>query len=31
MATAPRGGELIMVGRTRDSVWRNAIEILPQF
>lgn len=25
MATAPRGGELIMVGRTRDSVWRNAI------
>lgn len=22
---APRGGELVMIGRTRDSVWRNAI------
>lgn len=22
---APRGGELVMVGRTRDSVWRNLI------
>ncbi|WP_291280019.1 PBSX family phage terminase large subunit [Galactobacter sp.] len=24
-ARAPRGGELVMVGRTRDSVWRNCI------
>lgn len=24
-ATAPRGGELVMVGRTRDSVWRNMV------
>ncbi|NIH70497.1 PBSX family phage terminase large subunit [Auritidibacter ignavus] len=25
---APRGGELIMVGRTRDSVWRNCVSVL---
>lgn len=25
VATAPRGGELVIVGRTRDSVWRNVI------
>lgn len=24
-ATAPRGGELVMIGRTRDSVWRNMV------
>lgn len=24
-ASAPRGGELVMIGRTRDSVWRNMI------
>lgn len=24
VATAPRGGELVMVGRTRDSIFRNA-------
>lgn len=25
VATAPRGGELLMIGRTRDSVWRNMV------
>lgn len=25
VAMAPRGGELVIVGRTRDSVWRNVI------
>lgn len=25
VARAPRGGELVMIGRTRDSVWRNCI------
>jgi PBSX family phage terminase large subunit len=25
LANAPRGGELVMVGRTRDAVWRNVI------
>lgn len=25
IARAPRGGELLMVGRTRDSVWRNMV------
>lgn len=25
IATAPYGGELVMVGRTRDAVWRNCI------
>jgi PBSX family phage terminase large subunit len=25
VARAPHGGELVMVGRTRDSVWRNTI------
>lgn len=25
VATAPRGGELVMIGRTRDSLWRNVI------
>lgn len=25
IATAPRGGELVMIGRTRDTVWRNVI------
>lgn len=25
VARAPRGGELMMVGRTRDAVWRNVI------
>lgn len=25
IATAPHGGELVMVGRTRDAVWRNCI------
>lgn len=25
VARAPRGGELVMVGRTRDAVWRNLI------
>lgn len=25
VANAPRGGELVMVGRTRDAVWRNII------
>ncbi|MER7070958.1 phage terminase large subunit [Terrabacter sp. NPDC000476] len=25
VANAPRGGELVMVGRTRDAVWRNVI------
>lgn len=25
IANAPRGGELVMVGRTRDAVWRNVI------
>lgn len=24
-ATAPRGGELVAIGRTRDAVWRNVI------
>lgn len=24
-AAAPRGGELVMIGRTRDSVWRNMV------
>lgn len=28
VATAPRGGELVMIGRTRDAVWRNAISPL---
>lgn len=25
VSTAPRGGELVIVGRTRDSAWRNVI------
>lgn len=25
IAKAPRGGELLMIGRTRDSVWRNMV------
>lgn len=25
LADAPRGGELVMIGRTRDAVWRNVI------
>ncbi len=25
IALAPRGGELVMIGRTRDAVWRNVI------
>lgn len=25
IALAPRGGELVMIGRTRDTVWRNVI------
>jgi PBSX family phage terminase large subunit len=25
VARAPRGGELVMIGRTRDSIWRNLI------
>lgn len=25
IANAPRGGELMMIGRTRDSVWRNMV------
>lgn len=25
VARAPRGGELVMVGRTRDAIWRNLI------
>lgn len=25
LANAPRGGELVMVGRTRDAVWRNVV------
>lgn len=25
IAAAPRGGELVMIGRTRDAVWRNVI------
>lgn len=25
ISVAPRGGELVMVGRTRDSVWRNCV------
>lgn len=25
IARAPRGGELVMIGRTRDTVWRNVI------
>lgn len=25
VAHAPRGGELLMIGRTRDSVWRNMV------
>lgn len=25
IATAPYGGELVMIGRTRDAVWRNCI------
>lgn len=25
VARAPKGGELLMIGRTRDSVWRNMI------
>ncbi|RLV56049.1 PBSX family phage terminase large subunit [Aeromicrobium phragmitis] len=25
VALAPRGGELVMIGRTRDTVWRNVI------
>lgn len=25
LANAPRGGELLMIGRTRDSVWRNMV------
>lgn len=25
VARAPRGGELVMIGRTRDSIWRNLV------
>lgn len=28
VARAPHGGELVMIGRTRDSVWRNCINPL---